>query len=451
MWAVRVKKAATRMTEGREPIVTTLGKEPTLENMFFDLCATKKRSEKLIILKRYLHGNPVLARFLWRCYNPYERFNIAVLLFTSSGTKQFSEIATDFDIHLQRLSKRVIVGNEARAQTEALLNQCHPKTQHILVRDLQKNLKCGIGAELINAAFDPGTIEPIPIFNVQLANTYDPTKSYSMKQMYVSEKLDGIRCCVFASNPNELVSRSGKPIYPLPHISDAVDRFFKSNPDVEFVDGELYIHGKARREINAIVSRQYDCPEKQFIQYCLFACGPNFKKTHEMLSALEPLPSVRTDMSLCRVNNFIINLEPNVVTDWAKCMMTRGYEGVVLRDIDVPYSWKRDNHLLKYKLFKECTMRVTGWCMGNKDTRNEHTFGGIHCEGMVDDHLVRVTVRAFSDDDRAELLRLGDALVGRYVDIKYQDISVDAATGEYSMSFASFIDWRDDLAEWDDE
>lgn len=433
--------------------MTTLGKEPTLENMFFDLCATKKRSEKLIILKRYLHGNPVLARFLWRCYNPYERFNIAVLLFTSSGTKQFSEIATDFDIHLQRLSKRVIVGNEARAQTEALLNQCHPKTQHILVRALQKNLKCGIGAELINAAFDPGTIEPIPIFNVQLANTYVPTKSYTLKQMYMSEKLDGIRCCIFASNPYELVSRSGKPIYPIQRICEAAEEFFKQHPTVGFIDGELYMHGKARREINSIISRQQDTPEKQSIQYCLFACGPNCTNTEEMLSILDPLPPVGSGSTspLIRVGNILINLDATTVTAWAECAMSRGYEGVVLRDPVVPYSWKRDNHLLKYKLFKECTMRVTGWCMGNKDTRNEHTFGGIHCEGMVDDHLVRVTVRAFSDDDRAELLRLGDALVGRYVDIKYQDISVDAATGEYSMSFASFIDWRDDLAEWDDE
>ena len=426
------------------------GSDCTLENMFHSLVSTSKRSEKLTILKRFLQTDLSLAKFLRRVYNPFERFNISQFSLMPTGTCTFSDIASEFDSLLSALSTRSVVGNEARLLVENILNRCNPNTQRILTRALQKNLKCGIGAELINAALPQEGIDPIPIFNVQLANTYDPTKSYSMKQMYVSEKLDGIRCCVFASNPNELVSRSGKPIYPLPHISDAVDRFFKSNPDVEFVDGELYIHGKARREINAIVSRQYDCPEKQFIQYCLFACGPNFKKTHEMLSALEPLPSVGTDMSLCRVNNFIISLEPNVVTDWAKCMMTRGYEGVVLRDIDVPYSWKRDNHLLKYKLFKECTMRVIGWCMGNKDTRNEHTFGGLHCEGEVDGHSVRVTVRSFPDDVRAELLTQGDALVGRLVDIKYQDLSVDASTHEYSMSFASFIDWRDDLAEGDD-
>src|SRR5207253_3408210 len=66
---------------------------------------------------------------------------------------------------------------------------------------------------------------------------------------YAQPKLDGVRCI---ATKDGMFSREGKPIPGAPHIFEALQPLFASNPTA-ILDGELYNHDH-KDDFNAIIS-----------------------------------------------------------------------------------------------------------------------------------------------------------------------------------------------------
>ena len=78
--------------------------------------------------------------------------------------------------------------------------------------------------------------------NVQLANTYDPSKNYRVSSWFASPKFDGVRA-VFIPHMG-LFTRNNKPITGFERMTEILDDVCTER-GLSFVDGELVLQGRS--------------------------------------------------------------------------------------------------------------------------------------------------------------------------------------------------------------
>lgn len=182
----------------------------------------------------------------------------------------------------------------------------------------------------------------------------DPT-TLTGTGIFIEAKLDGFCCIAQASG---LTSREGQPITAVPHIEQALTRFFSEFPDAR-LHGELYNHDLRDdfEALSGILKDQSPTPEKQALvasmQLHLYdypspdilAAGLGYRARREMLFE---------DLYHTVTSDLIINHPFSEVTD-AKHLetcrwihVTDGYEGAMVK-LDIPYepgtrSWGSNKH-----------------------------------------------------------------------------------------------------------
>jgi DNA ligase-1 len=176
---------------------------------------------------------------------------------------------------------------------------------------------------------------------VLLANTYknktDPTT------MIASEKFDGIRALWDGKN---LKSRTNKIIF--------APQWFKNTlPHNHALDGELYLRRGAFEATTSIVSKKVAVNEEwKRIKYMLFDVPSNksiFVKRLEILKdIIEKQCKTHKNCPLVLVNHLVIR-NRNHMTSMFKDIISKGGEGIMLRDSQSLYQQKRTKDLLKVK------------------------------------------------------------------------------------------------------
>ena len=206
---------------------------------------------------------------------------------------------------------------------------------------------------------------------VKIANVggYLPMLAHSFKKhaekylkypCYIQPKLDRLRCIATKDkNGVQLWFRSGKEITTMGHIVDDLDLIMKVG---DIFDGELYIHGedfnsftgaiRANKNLNPEITKKikyhiYDCPRiKPYKE------DTTFDKRFSLF-----------DCALCKkvvkVNTRKIYSFEQAMEFYKECI-EEDYEGIMFRNIDMPYEQKRSYNLLKYKEFIEDEFIIIG-------------------------------------------------------------------------------------------
>lgn len=187
--------------------------------------------------------------------------------------------------------------------------------------------------------------------------------------VYMQPKMDGVRCLArWNGDKIQLLSRGGKE-YSVPHISKALESMLV--PGTVF-DGELYIHGVLRQDIQALVKKHRSEPYAETgktsldIQYWVYDCfdidsldKPFAIRTAELQEALQ-----KTDGTIRRViTHTILNLP--ALENLHKSFNRNGFEGSIIRLPEGTYELgNRSRSLLKYKDFQDAEFEVIGFTMG---------------------------------------------------------------------------------------
>ena len=179
------------------------------------------------------------------------------------------------------------------------------------------------------------------MINIQLANTYTPSKNYGVSHWYASPKFDGIRAIFIPEHG--FMTRNFKPLIGFDSMVKALEKICEIRK-LSFVDGELVITGKSFQSSQGIILAS-EHPEKSKAEFHVFAVGGNFKNTEEMLKAIPHDPQVNI---FCVKSELISNSFQSVEQACEK-FTAQGYEGVMLRNPETPYSEGRNDYLLKYK------------------------------------------------------------------------------------------------------
>jgi len=407
------------------------------------LRSTKSKKELVDIIKNNLTENSKVI--IWYMYNPFIKFYITKVNPTKYGSFHLEDKMDKLTDLLDKLSQRIITGNNAKEVVNNVASMFTKEDVEILKCIFKKSLESGVSIKTINAAIGE---DYIPYFEVQLANSYidfiSKKKSSKIDSFYESVKMNGVRGYWYFLNPNSINSRSGFAFSGFDHILIELNKL-ASKYNLSFIDGELFSSEIPFHEIQSIVMLEKEDSKKKKISLNIFAVGLQYKKmtTEEMVTLIAEMKKDNIFQYLDFVEYFEIENDYEKIKEACQEYVKYGQEGIMLRSKDVAYSYGRSDDLLKYKpimdpnlinIHKQCELRIvdfkegTGWC--------KNSLGSLKCAGNVNgEDVVTWCGSGFTEDERKEIWKNKDMYFSKEITLKYADITKNSKTNISSLEF----------------
>lgn len=398
---------------------------------------TGSKTAKIKILKDNLHLKN-LAFMLDAALNFNRKFHIKQFNENVSLTS-IGESDIDFVELLRQLEAREITGNEAIAVTEKFFGYCDALQRKWYARVIRKNLRAGVDSTVRKAGFN------IPKFEVMLAkdaNLCKKLKEIVEGGVFISPKLDGYRCIAVCDNGSvSLYSRNGSIYSNFPTIIETLERVSEGMSYV--LDGEIMSDDFSSMQKTAFASQRRTSVGDVnyhvfgYIEYNEWITGNFVMSTTERVNELDHL----FEDLVMNIDDNIIQVDQIHATDVATCrkyeteFIQEGYEGAMVLPDDIPYyKGKKSNKLLKFKIMKSMECVVVGMYEGNDKYKG--MMGGLNLH--QDDGKECDVGSGFTDEDRDYVWKNKDKILGRLVEIKYQELTDDGI-----MRFPIFLRYRD--------
>jgi ATP-dependent DNA ligase len=208
-----------------------------------------------------------------------------------------------------------------------------------------------------------------------LANKHHPTGAQKSsktlaqlriigKQICVQPKLDGNRCLIKVEDGiGTMYSRSGD-IMPvqLGHILDDVSGICdKYNIGESFIlDGELYSNKISFNKLNGLIKRETasssDVEERRDIKYHLYDVMLNagYEKRYEFINKFN-------STNIFVIPNYFITATDENIKNYLEQFLSEGHEGLMIRQLGIPYEHKRTWQLCKVKVFEDKEFKLVGF------------------------------------------------------------------------------------------
>ncbi|MBN3961803.1 hypothetical protein [Nostoc sp. NMS8] len=277
------------------------------------------------------------------------------------------------------------------------------------------------------------------MFSCQLANTYSPTKNYSVNNWFSTPKLDGVRGLYIPGQG--LISRTLKTKYVgLEHIENVCAQIAQAG---YVIDGELYITDEKFDVISGIVRdrKGYDITQKQRVQFHVFGLwkdNTTWANTEAMVSKIqEIIPGGQS--AVVAVPYTVIETNPVIVQTQNQLNKDSGAsdEGTMLRHPDVAYYQGRSQHLLKVKNFEKGTFIVTDFHKGTG--KYSKSLGKLSVEGKAGEVTVKSKVgTGFSDAERLDIWANQSKYTGTKIEVIYMGITNSSSSSIKSLRHPVF-------------
>jgi len=439
-----------------------MSNEKTLFNIFDVIEQTPSTNAKKKLIEQMSEEQLTLLEI---CFNPYRQYHIKKFEVPESSKlfKSDEESYNDFiglirKIEVMNSSQQVVdlVGN--------FLAKCNDQQYKYYSRIIRKDLKIGINIRLINQVHK----KLIPKFDVMLASKYgggtiSEFPEEQIKRNFFQPKLDGFRVVYFADS-NIFLGRSGKVI-PNKNLQKKM-----AHLGIKGVfDGELYSHERTFSEI-ASIARTEDKPLPDDIKLVVW----DWVSTHDwgMHKNTEPyidrLANVKRAVGFANSDflqaipftveyldthapavgaGFYKVFEAGELKLMAKTLdelygktLALGYEGLMAKDMNAFYEWKRAKTMFKIKPEDYIDGFVIGVFEGTG--KYEGFLGGLIVEVEIEGNSVDVRVGGgFSDKQREEFWN--NPPINRWAEIKYTEVTKTLG-GTSSLRHPRFVRLRDD-------
>jgi ATP-dependent DNA ligase len=181
-----------------------------------------------------------------------------------------------------------------------------------------------------------------------LATRLDRINHVNYNNMYSQMKYDGHRCMVTMTTTGLIAySRNGKKISTIDHILAGI-----KIPVGCTIDGELYCHGVPLQTITSWAKKLQ--PNTQKLEYVVYdvVSDEGYRDRYTFLK------NIRFGKHARRAPTDKTVLEEGLPT-LLKSVVAFGYEGLILRDLSMPYEiGKRSKGLIKVKQFMDAEFKV---------------------------------------------------------------------------------------------
>ena len=409
--------------------------QDAVTNFFNTLANTKGTNAKMDFVGQSL-SDKTIAKLLEMTFNPYVSFNVVKVPKTKKTELLSPQDAWNNFIRVATIcAKREKTGNAAIELMQSVFSRSSKEQERWMRKILKKNLAIGISVKSLNK-IQPGFI---PTFEVSLAQKFD-MKRIKWDEVYVEPKLDGIRCLAIVENGEaKLFTRAGKLIS---NFDETVGKELSQLRDGCY-DGEIM--SVDFRELMRQVNRKED----KDIRHVFFSVFDyiNLKEWHAKKSSTPC--AVRKE----QIQNQILNksltgefkylkVVPFRKTDateesfkfWHDHWVSKGEEGIMIKDISAPYQFKRDWSVMKYKAFFDVDVEIKGMLEGTG--KHQGKLGSF----VVDYKGKEVRVGSgLNDETREHLWKDPSSHVGRIIEVRYQEETPDG-----SLRFPTFVCFRND-------
>lgn len=398
-------------------------------------------------------SNELLKRVFVDVGDPYTNFYINK--FKTPEPLEKSTISDDdaivafIEILHEKLSTRQVTGNAAKRLVESFFEGLDARQAKWCQRLLLKNLRCGVQSSTVNKVW-PGAITK---FSVQLAESLttrhengiiiEDNVNYPIR---VEPKLDGLRCiAVKHEGTVTMFTRSGNVLETLPKIKLALE---KALWDEFVLDGEIM--GETWNESASIVMSHKKGKDDSSMIFHVFDAMP-FIDWKDQVSELTLMNRVAlVDELVIKCNNPIVKQVPGRLVKNQEELLemyasetSAGFEGVMLKDLDALYLFKRSSNIKKLKPTMTFEGVVVGHYEGNRGTKREGLWGGF--EVKLPNNIVTRVGGGFTDKLKSEINLDPDVWIGRVVEVEGQPdpLTGDGLTKDGRVRFPVFIRERD--------
>jgi len=430
---------------------------------------------KMDILRSY-SDTPLLKEVLYQAKSKRVKFYIKQIPDYSRNDTTLgpdSETQLSNALHLLKsLSDRNRTGHEAIEHLRTILSSCESDVAYIIERIIEKDLKIGMGTSNINKVFK-SLIEKTPYMGAKSFSEDLAKKIFNENTKAVSQvKMDGRYCnAIIMGGEVELESRQGETT----HVGDA--KFLKELSVVQdcVLNGELTIDGLDRYTANGVVTSIVDIEGKRedrteaeterkiagfekkhgsyedaisnirYTVWDMITVDEYFSKKSDRVYAERASILSKT---IGKYKMSMVSLvEGAVVESYEYAMahfqevLARGEEGTILKSLDGTWKDGKPNWQVKMKLEMSIDLRVIGFELGEKGTKNENVYSTINLES--DCGLLKTNASGMKEDMMDDITERADDLMGTIVEIRCCGLSQDSS-GNWSTLHPSVVSLRDD-------
>ncbi|MCL2540384.1 MAG: hypothetical protein FWE53_03010 [Firmicutes bacterium] len=335
--------------------------------------------------------------------------------------------------------------DQAVGQVQQFINAAPADERDFYRSIITKSLRLGSDAKTVNSVWGP---DFIPQWEVQQSYRIDNYELGAGEWFSLSEKLNGVRGTYYE---NRIFSRQGKEFNGLDHILSDIKQLSLGGA---VLDGEL-----VRRNIDNVNDNENfrlgtgiinsDSTDKTLIEFVIFDClsadefkagksNCGYKERLVQLKSIEQEIKDKGLNSIAIVKILYSGTEQEKIPGLLEQVAGQDKEGLMLNR-DMPYQRKRHNGILKVKKFYTVDLKIVAVEAGGG--RLAGTLGAFVVE--YKDNLVNVG-SGFSDEQRSEFWAKKEELIGRVIEVKYKEESVDKKTKKHSLQFPIFVALREE-------
>ena len=446
----------------------------TIKHIFDEIAAESSTKLKQEILTKY-KDNETLKRVLYLANSKRVKYYIKQIPdYTTNGINGDLNSALK---ELSRISDREVTGSDAAELLKNTLAGLSADDAYIVERIIEKDCKIGMGTTYMNKVFKD-LIEDTPYMG---AVSFDEKKAREIfkggKTGFSQIKMDGRYCNAIIRNGEvELESRQGEPttlkgalfLEELAKFEDCV------------LNGELTIDGVSRYESNGIIASLIDIIGKRSersqkdnakklaafenkhgnieewlrrIRYTVWdtiTVNEYFDKKSKTpyfvrLNNAEKLIALSDAKMVRLIESKPVKTYGEAMEHFQEVLATEvdgvPQEGTILKAIDGEWKDGKPTWQIKMKLEMDVDLRITGFNMGTKGTKNENVVSSLNAESSCG--LLKTRPQGLTEETMKFITENQENLVGKVVQVKCNGLSHDK-DGNYSLFYPSFVMVRDD-------
>lgn len=432
--------------------------------------STKEKTATLIENE----SNHVLKTLFYYAFNTFKQYYIKQVPQPEPAKKpvDIANYSAFIDL-LEDLNERKVT--DVKGRVEEFLKKCNSEEQFWYRRVLLRNLEIGITAKGVNNVYKG----LIPVYDVQLAETIkDPTLTDKKVIMRLPEafvlqyKIDGYRLNVHKEENGDVIikTRSGLPVTGYDKMAKEARKFL---PNGRVYDGEMvspklfaWIEQNMLRDtgekiadrslfkeaVSKVFSKEtgkegifniFDVVKKSEWE------SQNAKETYESrLGFLNKdvsgilLENHASQMAVVPTSRVFYRNRPEDIAEVVrifKKFLSWGWEGLMIKNVESAYEWKRTKNLWKMKLMDTADLEV----LGVTEASGEGTgmVGTLTCsyKGTV----LNIGTGKMTLEERKLYFENPNLIVGKTIEVAYQAESI-GKNGEPVLDFARYKKIRKD-------
>ena len=366
---------------------------------------------------------------------------------------------TEFKRLANKLLKRELTGHAARDEIENLMKKSKKDEWNFFFRRiLQKDIRCGLSEKTINNVAKKNNFNNflIPVFSCQLAQDCELHRKKLTGKKYLEVKLDGVRAVtiIYPSRIIDIFSRNGKELNNFDHLKNEILKcldFTTLNKPI-VLDGEII--SKNFQELMKQIHRK-NFSQNEDASLFLFDILPleNFKKgiyestLQKRISDLQKIYEsfFVKSQKIKLINSKLVDLETlegkEEFKKFNELSITKGFEGIMIKDPMSFYECKRSTSWLKSKPFIEISLEVKNYEEGTG--RNKGKLGALIAEGEDNGKFFKLNIGSgFTDLQRKDFWNSKEKLIGQIVEVRADSISKSQDGDSWSLRFPRFKTFR---------